>query len=1302
MNRKGDLLLRWVWVFFGLVVLGAVVVGAVGEPSFKADTYDRTYYFLEDTSYLFNFSENVTGPEDMAFYSVLNITSTNHSYVGHSNYIWFVWDDTGFDDSGDGVMVINATYDNQTGNFTKIDIYVQNATSEAGTSAPYNFMVNATNDRPTFVSLDLEYNMTQDQEFYEYINASDEEDQYPLWFNITWFTNCTHAAWSDRDNCSLFQPTNVSDIAAEMNFTPVNNDVGSYWANVTIMDYGEGSSCPNDWCYNDTYAVNMTWYRVVEFNLQSSLSINVTNCTGLTANESAAFTCTINISTQGAIDSINVSTVASLRNYDDSGIANASWFYANETVFAESNSKTIAISFTADKPEIGNWTINFTADDLNDSIDPVTEQIQIYVNRTSNDDPAVTFIENVTTSINLETTIYLNASDDDLLIPDKEDGFNETLNIVRDVTDSGGTDANYLFDITNGTTSANFTHVTIVFTPNSTDIDWYTVNISVTDADEVVNSTLFNITISNNLFPSWNQSSYTINLTVAATQAGTSQYEANLTDTYVNDSENDDLTFSNTTNFTNFNLTTYGVLNFTPWKQDVGTWEVNITATDEFGLANTTTWTFNISNTNSEPSVSLLNNTATTTVITDGAVLDWNEDVLLSLNFSVTDNDFLILTEKETVYNETLSLNLSFFDFSTGDIITDLFSFTSQNNSGDHEDFYVEYTPGNSDVGSYNVTFNITDASGVSDYYSFNLTISASDDSPVLSGIYNQTLTNITPNNVYYMDVNASDEEDGTEADGVLNFTISSETTGGDFFTINGSGVISFTVNATSLGAWEFNVSVNDSTGGMDSEIFNVTIYGTPIVDFPASGYTFNLTENTTSTLEFTVNHTVAYNLTYDFWIDRIVYSDSANYSYGNLTLRESVDDYGNGSNYSWSFTPNFTDETYGLDKNLTLVVYPASPDVPNASLANTTVTFKLNVTHKNSPVVFDTNNPIGSPQQATYNQNIELNLTNYFVDVDADDPYYNQTVNFTISSNETPSYITSSMSGLWILTLSSLIATSESLKINGTDWNVSNGSVLDSSDVSGNFQVTFTAPSTTTVPTSGGGGGGGARIKHYSLKLITPQDIIVMPEKNIIEIPFSIQNDGQVDLKGINLSSYVSFNDQFTDGVKISLEDNFIEELKFGQSENFTMVIRANTQRSGRYKATIFANVTTPKFSDWADFFIDLRKTNETEAEQLLLFTEKFISENPECLELVELLKEAKVHFDRSDFFESYRLSQQAVEACEEAISSNEQVRFDADDVRDSFYYISFVTLVIFFAGFLFYVYKRIRFNKAKIDNYI
>jgi len=590
------------------------------------------------------------------------------------------------------------------------------------------------------------------------------------------------------------------------------------------------------------------------------------------------------------------------------------------------------------------------------------------------------------------------------------------------------------------------------------------------------------------------------------------------------------------------------------------------------------------------------------------------------------------------------------------------------------------------------------------------LNISETSDPPNLTLIDDQYFT---IHDYVNFTVNATDDEDDRESK-LLNYSITKIDPTAPDLTIgltNGSVVFDLDSNESYAGIWQYNISVNDSDDNVDFQIVYLYVYGNATLVSPDLGGIFNLTENITAFLNFTINHTIADNLTYEFWMDSITcaYQNASNCDYGGLVLRESLSAYGNNTQYNWSFPPSYTDETYGNLKNLSIRVYPNTTNL-NPTQKDSVATyfnFSLNVSHSNAPVRLIDASGFPNPwPNGAVGTAVTISLDDYFVDEDFSDSYYLQSVNVSVVSNLSGSsliYAEESDSNYlpwngtitdWSLQINTALATVETLTVNLSE--------AESSDVD-SFSIAFTVltPTTTTVPTSGGGGTT-TKLKHYSLKLIVPQDVVIS-DQNYIDIPFVVQNNGQIDLKGINLSSFVRYNNEFSEDVRISLGDSYIEELKYGQSENFSMRILANTQKSGRYKATILANVTTPKFSDWGEFFIDLRRTNETEAEQILIFTEKFVAENPECLELTELINEAQEAFALGEYSNSLRLAMEATEACEDAIEANEQIKFPvAGFVKDNFYYISFSTLVIFLAGFIFYVYKRVRFNKYKVDNYV
>ena len=277
--------------------------------------------------------------------------------------------------------------------------------------------------------------------------------------------------------------------------------------------------------------------------------------------------------------------------------------------------------------------------------------------------------------------------------------------------------------------------------------------------------------------------------------------------------------------------------------------------------------------------------------------------------------------------------------------------------------------------------------------------------------------------------------------------------------------------------------------------------------------------------------------------------------------------------------------------------------------------------------------------------------------------------------------------------------AVSELITINAVDINLTNSSHNLTNVSSNQFRITFTTPSTTPVPTSGGGGG--TIVKPVIIRIVFPDDIIIT-DNSWITVPFQIKNMGTYDLKEILLSSRVSYNNVEIEDIKTNMQVESIDLLKQGEYRNLSLFVKADTSRSGKYKITVYANVTSPKFEDWGDFYIDLRLSPETEAEKLLIFTEKLISENPECLELTELVREAESLFEEGFYTEASAKAEEAVDACEIAISKNIQRTYSREDIQENAYKVSIATVAILIAGMAIYFYKRVKFNKSKKDEYI
>jgi len=467
-------------------------------------------------------------------------------------------------------------------------------------------------------------------------------------------------------------------------------------------------------------------------------------------------------------------------------------------------------------------------------------------------------------------------------------------------------------------------------------------------------------------------------------------------------------------------------------------------------------------------------------------------------------------------------------------------------------------------------------------------------------------------------------------------------------------------------------------------------VYNRPLVVFPPPSYEFNLKENITYNLTFTINHSIGDNLTYEFYITK-----------NNISiLRYNLSYYGNNTNLTWSFTPNFTDETYSNKTNLSLFI---SNDLyPQLNFSST---WNLTINHTNYNLSFfseiENKTGVASPYQ--------MLLSNYFKDLDASDSMLYQSIGFNYSwisggTGITVRVVNWTNGAIPTITFSSTDDSSGVFRITAFEFNESNNSQIISEIKSNNFSISLTGEGVAAAPAPASTGGGGnmkESLKVISVKIVVPQDILI-PNQNLIQIPFQIQNNGQTTLKGITLSSVILYNNELAGDVKITLPLTYIDELPQGKSRNLTMNIYADTTKSGKYKATLYANVSSPKFFDWGDFYIQLTKTNESEAEKLLAFTEKLIVENPECIELTEVVKDARKAFDEGNYDLSKQKTDEAITACEDAIQQKGTLQYATNYVKDKFYYVLFATLAIFAFGLILYVYKRVRFNKFKREEYI
>src|SRR3989344_6894523 len=1249
---------------FGDITLSNLFVISNSAP----DIFETPGGFIDLDGNILNNDVFMCSEDSLCFYNLsANTTDSDINDVLNFNYIVGANSTlTNFSINQDtGILTINVTNDVNTG-VKNIELTVVDNDGARDTGILV-IDISAVNDPPVFTNLnDIGFNRSF--LFEDYIIVTDEENNIPFVYNIS-FLSCQTAQWSDRGNtnCDLFNSTqytinttnylkdDVLYIGGSINisFIPSRNDVGDYRINFSVGDFGGA---------NASMAVNFT---VLNINENPNLTYVCDN--ERSTFEDTNFNCYINASD---IDEINNLTFSS----------NLPWFLdSNSTkVNVTTNFEgSILVNFKPSDINVGNWSINVTVKDTGNPAGLDSRKFWF-------------FVDNINDSVNMQNlgsvsaftsnnyyAVYFNATDDDLLISDKGI-YNEVLTF--------SSNASWATVRTFGVISnSNRTVGIIEFDPNNAPSSGiHKINISVIDANGYsVDSKILTIDIAGNSKPQWIDPPTNQILTENVS------YYINLSN-YVVDADGDFINFSYIVDFpfAGFSLDSEtGVINFTPDDIDIGGHNVTINASDG-KTPSPMNFNFTVINVNDLPSIGALQGNNFTSS-DNGAEIGVMEDDFVQFSFFVTDDDLRILVSQKSFYNEVFKVNMTLQGPNSNlfDFVQDA-EFVSGPGTENKLLFKALFTPQKADIGNYTVSVNISDASNASSLLSFNLSVKEINHYPVLMELEDQAST--IDRNLYY-DINATDVEDGDDNEGNLTFSYVFLGDGDADSFINEdegifnstSGVLNVTFVQSQGGRYHLNITVNDSTGLQDSGDFWVYVIDLPEIIFPLNNFVFNLKEGVIANLSFIATSSPGFNISYLFYINEAFRGEVDNY-------------YGNGTKLIWQALPDYVDETYGLLGNLSLVAA-----ITGYEFLNSSKDWGANISHGNAPVSFIKN--IGD-KQGIYGKDILIDLREHFSDVDAFDLYYNQSVQFIVSSNSTLTAIAYNVNGSWTLALSASGPVVEYLKVKGTDF-YSNGSAI-SNATSNIFEVEFTdplivpQPVPVPVPVPVGGAGGSQTEKLVSFKIILPGPISAR-RGEVVNLPIQLVNDGHTALHGIDLLSLIVKDGKVRDA-GVTFDRSSIADLPIGGRENLTMSFNASNDL-GFYEITINATVKDPKYFDWGKIFINVEE-GDTIVERLL-FTEEFIVQNPECIELKEVVDESKRYLSTGDFANAQIKIDEAINSCKSAISQQSLIsrnRIKAKFQDNVFLYLLITTIISVILGIAFYLYRMISLKKSlnEIEN--
>ncbi len=1192
----------------------------------------------EDSLCTYNFSTNVTEIDinDILTYDYIaaNTTLVNFTFSTSTSN-----------------LTINVTLDANTGN-KQIELTVRDTESSVQ-SGILRVNITAVNDAPRFLGLE-NWTINSTEASIKRINITDEENNTEFTLNIT-FIECTTAEWSDRNstNCTLFTSSSYSFFPVAgilfINFSTAKNDVGSYIVNLSVTD--------NNTIGNKTTSeiVNITIANVNQAPVFTYICNNER-----TATEDSEFTCWINATDTDEFYNLTFS-------------ANYSWFTFNETgtniITKPCNGSTgynasALVNFTARDSAVGNWSVNISVRDIGTGYGAPKANSTVINFLVSNLEDTVILkaIGNYTIYENL--TFYINASDDDLLIPDHNIK-NEVLTFASNTS---------WISVSSYYSNSNYTTAKVVINydlaRSTYGVGNHTVKINVSDTGGNSDEETFIISLGNDTPVQWN-SSMSDTFIIFEDNATYLNFSQNVTD-----SEGDPITFSYTASnsFSSFSISSIGIINFTAIDEDVGFHNVTANASD--GMLNSLkSFNFTVYNINDLPYLQPIQSSDVINASVDSEQnINCTEDNLTTIGIWTQDNDFRIPSGQRSFYNESHILNLTIEG-----VNTTLFNFSIEAGFpiGNLSKYNAVFTPKKADIGQYNITINITDRSNATYSISFNLTILSINHNPELMNLTNASTT--IGSNFYYR-INAADTEDGDSTQlGNNNFTFSyAFNTGANIFnqtTFNSTtGEINITFNSSQGGSYHINITVNDSSNSLDTHDFWIYVYDVPNINYPLASYEYEIYENNPANFTFTLNDSIGNNLTYK------IYIEDSNSTY---ILRYNVSYYGNDTNLTWTFIPNFTEETYEEKRNITLIAYPL-----NFTEINISRTWNLTINHTNAPIIFYDSI---DDAEATYGHTYNINLSYHFSDIDFSDFHYNQSANFTIWSNSSPTSISWNVSSDWILSLFSSVAATELLTINASD--LENGLKLTNT-TSNSFQISFVPPEVEVQRTPSGGGGASATTP-VSLKIIFP-DTVDAFKKDRIEIPITLENTGSTSLYKINLTSLFKKNNETLKDIRLKFSQDYFDSLEVKEKKNTTLTIDINTEDTGSYEVLINATSQSPRYSDWGIIHLNVRESNKSEVNEKLLFTEEFIAENPECIEIKEVVDEAWALYYKGEYENALSKAREAIDSCRYAISQPAIPRAE-ETVKERLYkYLSWTSLILFVLLILYYIYNRLGIKRG------
>ena len=822
-----------------------------------------------------------------------------------------------------------------------------------------------------------------------------------------------------------------------------------------------------------------------------------------------------------------------------------------------------------------------------------------------------------------------------------------------DMTFSDNTDN---FDIV----AINGTHARISFTPTNGMVGSFVAVIIVLDNEDLIDAQAVNFSV--NGVP-------TMSLVNKNVTAG-NQFEYDID---ASDPEYgvDEVNYTDDSALFVINLTT-GLINFTTTLGQIGDYTINITINDSLDAQISSTFNLAI---NDYPNASNIPNSTGI------------EDINVTVNMSAYVNN--------TVGTLTFYDNSSNFDInpSTG---------------------LINFTPNSSMVGEHWINITVVDQYGLNaskvDWF---LNISEANDAPVFDLIPDQTQY---AGLWFTYDVNATDEEGDT-----ISYIDDS-----DYFVINDSGYINFLTNSSMIGTHTISIEVNDTNGATFSDVFLLDIVANNAPVF-SKNFTLNLTPTSDSYVDSqfsTTNYggsevlrlsdlSTSIKRTYlNFSLDELPSSAVLLLANLNLTVNtgnvgenislyrvndtwgESTITYTNQPGYNTTILANFTSVASELQDSFNVLnevnnwfngTYNNSGfalGMLNETGDTGTISYYSSDSSNSSkwPTLYLTYNRTIPDQSLSQDTNLTnvFNLGDYFYDIDGHNISFSVVgtttlANVSIDSNSNVTISAGGTSG------------NETIYFNCTD---ALNSTLSNAVV---IAVSSTAVNDGGTTGSSGGGGGGSSSRTASLSISLDSSRASLNIGDLLVLPVIVENTGEVSVQSINLKVGSD-----KPGLVLGLTNNIISTLSVGEKSSLSLTIDSTAATAQTYVISLTASSSLPVVNASAVFILDVLDESKTIEEDLILAQDLF-QQNPECMELQELVVKAEGYLSQKNYEEARNNLALAIEGCKNmirSVSTPPKIKGGLSSMGLILIALTLFTVIIIVSYAL---YVRFKFNKIK-----